>query len=352
MSALWALPPELLLLGIVLALCLFAGVPAIRYGIWLPRELELQVLPDDELSEVQLDHYRRLDEALQDTGYRPRLNFTVLNMQGPTLSRVYWADHDPALLGAHCLRSQGAFYEHRPTAQNYMEWITKYEDGTVLSTRNAEITELFDPMPHQLRQECVGLIDPLALKARHDRKARELLARGPVWAHARDVLEEFRAFHVRFCAFQESRGLLVRDGELRLRPTVRTALRGVATFLNPLADNFTLGRFALGLLLGMGLPVLATWLTTPSAEWRPAGFPLLALTPVGRLVLLAAVYTAAGAAVGWIFHLKAFLWAALFGYLPLRLLTASPWSLLLLALWMGQVADWTGQLRNRREMLF
>src|SRR5262249_42606155 len=79
-----------------------------------------------------------------------------------------------AVLGAHCLRSASVIDERVVSGHNYVEWITKYEDGTTLTTRNAELRDLFDLMPHQIRQEGVGITDPLVLKARHDAKAAEL----------------------------------------------------------------------------------------------------------------------------------------------------------------------------------
>jgi hypothetical protein len=345
------LPPELWILGVVLGLALVVGVPAIRYGVWLPRELEFEILPDHALTGAQLAHYQRLDVRLAASGYTPRFNFTVTNMQGATLSRVYLCDHDAAVLGAHCLRGHAAFDESTPGGQNYLEWITKYQDGATLTTRNAELSDLFDRMPHQVRQVCIGVVDPLALKARHDRKAAELLARGPLYAHGRDLLAEFQDFHRRFCAFQESRGLLVAGAGGRCHPTVKTALRGVWNYFDPLADNFTLPRFLLAVVLGAGLPALATWLTTPGAVHRPAGLPVLAVEPALRLATLGLVYAAAGAVVGWVFTGKAFIWAALLGYLPLRLLTPHPGAELLLAFEMGLVAEWTARMRIRRELL-
>ena len=65
-------------------------------------------------------------------------------MQGATLSRVYLCDHDAAVLGAHCLRGHAAFDETTPGGQNYLEWITKYQDGGTLTTRNVDLADIFD----------------------------------------------------------------------------------------------------------------------------------------------------------------------------------------------------------------
>lgn len=346
-----SLPPELLILGVVVGLALFVGVPAIRTGVWLPAELEVETLPDDALSPAQLRHYQAIDMALQPMAYTPRPNFTVVNMQGPTLTRVYLCDHDPAVLGAHCLRGANVIDESAPSGQNYLEWITRHRDGTTLTTRNAELADIFDLMPHQVRQEGVGILDPQVLKRRHDRKAEELRVREPEYAHGSDLLADFQDFHRRFCAFQESRGLLVPGAPGRYHPSLRAALRGVANFVNPLADNFTFGRFVLVVVLGAGLPALAAWTSNPTALHRPPWLPVLPMDPASRVALLAAAYAIAGATVGYVFTSKAFIWATLLGYLPLRLLTPHPGAELLFALGMGWVAEQVARFRIRRELL-
>ncbi|MGE0453314.1 MAG: hypothetical protein AB7O37_00950 [Vicinamibacteria bacterium] len=344
----WTLPPELAILGIVLLLCLAIGVPLIKSGIWLPPELQFQTLRDDELEPAQLAHYQRFDLFLQPAAYLPRFNFRVTNMQGPTLTRVYLADHDHAVLGAHLLRGHNAADPERPSAHAYLEWVTKHQDGTTLTTRNADVGDVFDALPEQVRQDCVGVADPLALKRHHDLRARELLVRGPVYAHGRDILGEFQEFHRRFCDFQQSRGLLTLGHDGRWHPTTRTALRGVGRFFNPFADNFTLPRFALALIVGAGPPLLAAWLTTPDAALRPEGLPVVGAEPLARYALLGVAYALGGAAVGWLFRGKAFIWALLLGYVPLRLLTPEPFLAVGLALWMGTVADWAARARERK----
>jgi hypothetical protein len=54
---------------------------------------------------------------------------------------------------------------------------------------------------------------------------------------------------------------------------------------------------------------------------------------------VALAFSAGGAAVGWIFIWKSFIWALLLGYLPLRLLDPGAGFELILAAWMGVVAE-------------
>ena len=346
------MPIELVLLSVSVALALLVGVPVIRFGLWLPRDLQFETIPDDRLTAAQRAHFERLDLSLAPLAYFPRFNFAT-NLQGATLSRIYLCDHDSAILGAHCLRGANVIDEGQVSGANYLEWITRYEDGTTLMTQNAELSEVFDRMPHQLKQKCVGVRDPEALKQRHDRRAVELLGRQPRNPHRGDMLAEYHDYHVRFCDFQASRGLLLPVGpDGRHRLTVKTALRGVLNFFNPLADNFTVPRFAVAVLFGAGLPLLVTWWLDPFAPGRPPGLPLAPeMGDLARWVLLAVTYGVAGAVVGYVFNTKQLVWAAVLGYVPLRLLEASAGPAVLAALWMACAADLVARLRQRRELL-
>ncbi len=323
------MPIDLQLFLMAVGLILAVAVPAIRMGVWLPRRLEFDTIPDRELTPAQADHFARLDSVLSTAAYTPRFNFSVSNMQGPTLTRVYLSDHEHAVLGAHCLRGASVIDEGHVSGQNYLEWFTKYEDGTTLTTRNAELADLFDLMPHQIRQEGVGLSDPLALKRRHDAKASELLGRHPRFPDGRDLLAEFREFHERWCEVQESRGLLV------------SARRG---------DRLH-ASFGLAVPLGIGIPVIAAWSLDVGAPLRPERFPWLwSASPLARTAALAGAYAAGGVAIGYLFTGKSFIWAAVLGYAALRLTGASGTELLL-APWMGFVADWISRARGKRAIL-
>ena len=342
------MPVELTLLVAIGVLCLVMGVPAIRFGIWLPRDLQFEIVPDAALTDAQRAHFARLDLAAAPLAYFPRLTFAT-NLQGATLTRVYLCDHDPAGLAAHCLRAADVLDMGTPSGHNYLEFITRYEDGTTLTTMNAELSEVFDRMPHQVKQKCVAVSDPGELKRRHDARAQRLggVPRSP---HGVDPLAEFRDFHRRFCDFQISRGLLLPANETgRQLVTVKTALRGVTNFFNPLADNFTLPRFALALAIASGVPLLAIWLVDPGAPGRPSGLPAIAASELERHAFVAAACAVGGAAVGWIFTTKQMVWAAILGYVPLRLAggPATP----LFALLMAVVSELTSRMRVQRETL-
>jgi len=353
-----SLPPDLWVLVVVLGLSLLVGVPLIRATVHLPARLETELVPEEALDPRQRGHFQALDAALAGAQYRPLLTCRAPNLQGANLMRIYGSDVEPAVIGAAVLRSKETAAGH--LAQSYLEIITELEDGQRVYTRNPQTADLFDVPPGRQIEDLPGVSDPLKLLARHRLRVTQVKRSSARYHHGRDLLAEWREDHERFCRFQVERGLLRPDpsGE-RYRATTRLALRGVFSFFNPLADNFTLPRFAAGLLLGMALPALTIVATAGPAEALPHGLqwlqPLagrIALSEPARLAAVGGAFALAGAAVGFVFTSKALVWGLLLGYLPLRLLDtglgAWSWGFVLL---MGWAADSVARWRHRRATL-
>ena len=125
----------------------------------------------------------------------------------------------------------------------------------------------------------------------------------------------------------------------------------MANYLNPLADNFTLGRFVLGLVLGAGPPILGALAVGSPVALTPLVRTLGLAPELGVWLLLGLAFTAGGAAVGGLFASKSFVWALLLGYLPIRLLDPTGSVGLVLVLWMGAVAERVSQFLQRRALL-
>jgi len=339
--------PELWILAVVVGAIALVAVPAIVRGSLLPRELELEAVPDAALTDAQRGYFQRLDADLAAIGYAPIANFVATNLQGANLTRVFRSDYDAAVLGASCMRGVNFVDEQKAASENYGEWVTKYEDGTSLNTLNASVSDVFDRMPHQVRQRFPGTGDLKRLKAFHDRAAERLRERQPRFAHGRDVAAEWKDHHRRWCQFQESRGLLRHDPVVDgYRVTPRTAWRGVLNFLNPLADNFSVPRLLLGLVGGAALPSAWLWLSSDPAFLARVGDTVGKL-PGLELALSFAAFALAGAIVGWLFEGKSFVWGLLLGYVPLRIHGSLLGEGTLLLLVMGFVADRVSWWRSR-----
>jgi hypothetical protein len=309
---------------------------------------------DHELTPAQTQYFAVLDPQMHELGYRPTINRRATNMQGRALIRPYLSEVDPAIVMMNLMTTELEGSGEHP--MNYLEIATRYGDGTILSTRNADISDVLEPHPQQIIQERRGLREPAALKAAHDRKAEELLTRGPTFSRAEDFEPVFHEFHERWCRHQIERGLLVPRGDdaERLRPTVKAGLRGIANFLNPLADNFTVFRFLTALVFGLVVPVLTVlWLTGPGSFVITRLASATGFAPTTCVIAcLGVMLSLVGVVVGLLFLTKAFIWCFLLTYVLLRLVGPTGiGATLALSLWTGVVADWAGKRRQHRQKL-
>lgn len=324
---------------------LVIGLPRIASQISLPAQLQFQEVPPDELTPRQAKHFDEADEKLNPLGYHPLSTFRAVNLKGANLNRVYTSTLDPARIMVTLLSSAEGNVAH-----NYAEIISKYRDGVVLSTKNAGVSSVFARMPERIERTYPGIDDLAELKARHDTYAASLIMHGPLHRDPKTFFADFNDYHKRFCEYQRSKGLLRYDQRARVyRTTVLTGLRGVRNFLNPLADNFTLLRFALGVLLGAAPPVLVVYRPSALVDWLRSASGLDPALIAS--LLLAAAFTLGGLSVGYLFQQKSFIWAFLLGYIPTKLLRPSSGLELWLCLWMAMVAHVVAHWRMRRERL-
>jgi hypothetical protein len=349
-----AIPPDVVIFAAMVVVFLVIGLPLITRRVFLPRRIEFEFIAEQDLTPGQTSYFAQLDASLLPMGYRPQGNWRPVNMQGRALVRLYVSEVEHAVILMNLMTGEGHGGDEHP--MNYLEIMTRYADGTILTTRNTEISDVLARLPEHIIQERRGVRDPEALKKIHDGKAEELKVREPVYSPAADFEAAFHDYHDRWCAYQMEHGFLVpsaQDGD-RLRPTVKTGLRGIRNFLNPLADNFTVARFALGLLFGVLLPAAGiAWLNGPGQGVIDSLGAATGLEPawcvVGGLTLL---FSLSGLVVGFLFVSKSFIWSFVLTYVLLRV--AAPIGLvgaLFLSLWSGGAAAWSAERRERRQLL-
>jgi hypothetical protein len=346
------MPLDIVLFLITVIGFFVVGLPTIVRRVSVPAVVELEDLVDNDLSDRQSIYFAETDGRLADLGFRPARTFRPLNLQGSALIRTYLSEVDPAVINVNLLRSEATAGEDMSTS--YLEIISKFADDTILTTRNSEISEVFDRLPNHIIQERRALKDPGALKKAHDHRFEELRVKGPEFLRSDEIFRRFQEHHQRWCAHQLSRGLLgPMNADGRHPVTVRTGLRGIANFLNPFADNFTLNRLLLALVFGVALPVAATlWFSQPANPVTLRLASELGLPFDRALALcLAPVFTVIGAAVGLIFASKSFIWTFVLCYLPLRLLGPAGAAPLWLSLWASALSHWLSRWRDKRAAL-
>lgn len=337
-----AVPADLLIFAVTVLGFVTIGLALIVRRVFVPRRVVFEAVAEADLTPAQRSYFDALDAELAALGYRPGGTRRATNMQGPAMLRLYLNPTDPAIVTANLMTSQAATGNQQ--AANYLEIVTQHRDGAILSTRNADVSDVLERLPDHVVVERRGLTDVARLKQVHDATAAEMLAHEPIHRRAEEFEAAFNEHHERWCSHLLERGQLrpdADDPEL-LRPSVATGLRGIANFLNPLADNFTPARFALGAVAGLALPVAGLlWLEGPGAALLGSQAAAGGLgSDVAAIVVLAALLAVSGATVGFVFEAKSFIWSFLFSYVLLRL--ASPagfWLTLALAAWSGAVAD-------------
>lgn len=341
-------PADLALFAVIVGLFFVVGLPMILKNVRVPSELEIEEIPHLDLSPDQIDFLVPWDNRLAAMGYMPRLNYRVANLQGANLVRGYFSTTEWPAISLNLLRS-----DVKPGMDQsvcFLEIASLFADGTLLSTRNVELDEVLEPPPFHIIQDYKGEDDPVRLKAHHDLRVRSLVQRGVTHLPPEELFDRLREHHSRWTEHQLNRGALRRDeSSTMLRPTVRTALRGIRNFVNPLADNFTVARFVLALVAGLGVPCMGLVLLT--GPLAPHVVRLSADTGLSAAVIealsLGALLTVTGAVVGGLFTVKSFIWTFALAYIPLRLLGPAGLIPLWLSLWTGLIADWVARRRDR-----
>jgi hypothetical protein len=343
----------LLALVVFLVLALVVGLPRILRLPGLPRELAFEEVPDAALTPAQSAHLSRLDALLDRLQYRPVFNIRVTNLPNPNLSRFYTSATDPALLLTSLLRVQTT---GGGPAQNadYVEMITRYRDGTELTTLNSGVTTPFAQLPQRIVQRVPGM-DPARMKERHDKAAAELLAREPLWLGPGDILERWRESHRRWCEHQEKQGLMRYErASDSYRLAAATGLRGIVNFLNPLGREVTPARLVAAIFFAAVLPsaaILALKAPPPNVADQVAAAVGLPAGVVANAAIAITLF-AGGVAIGLVFGQKHFVGTLALGLAPGLILARTSLGAPLIALaimeWFAiQAHAW----RNRRRRL-
>jgi hypothetical protein len=341
-----------MLLVVFLAMALLVGVPRITSRPGLPRQLAFAKVPDSALSEPQRTHLSALDEVARRLQYEPVFNIRVTNMTGANLSRFYTNTADPALMLTSLLSTAPSARTPGRSA-DYVEFITRYTDGTSLTTINSTTTPLFDPPPGKTVQRRPGM-DVVRLKETHDKAARAI-AREPRWVRGDEILDRWQESQKQWYEHQVARGLLQYDARSdRYAPSRQTALRGIVDYLNPVARSAPPQRIAAGALGSAALLGLATFLAvSPSLPGLRTAAQGLHVSEIGLVTAaMWLLFTLAGVIVGLTFGHRHFIWALLLGAIPVAVLAGSTATQPLLAVvWLAFVAEKVARWQNQRRRL-
>jgi len=342
--------------GLLVVPTVVLGVPLILSSVRVPRRLEMEEVPDDQLSDGQRRWFEDLGERLREVGFETAVTFRAPKLPSQNLSRTYLSGLDGSVACAMAIRDE------RPDSvlsDNLLELTTEFGDGTFVNTCSRAITDLFDLVPGYERHVQLTR-DPLALKRHHERHCRDHAAASVRPLTPDRVIPRLAEFHEGWIAFQMSRGLLrERDAEW-CGATLRLALRGVVSFFNPFGDRFSPARLLAALATGLAAPLLAALaLGHPTVHLVSTVQSIAPMSNhLAEILALAPVFLAGAASVGWIFESRAIVWAPLLaslaGWLALPPVTPdatarAAWLFVLLGATV--VANGASNLRHRRQAL-
>jgi hypothetical protein len=336
-------PQEFYVLAYTIAVTALIALPRILQKHYMPRELQFEQVPESSLSTAQAEFFAKSDKRMAEIGYMPFTTFRVTNLMGRNLTRAYMNSTEPtfglvcAITGPKGLNST-----------SFCEFITRFTDGTRLTTRNTENAgSLFDRMPSDVVQDFRGTKDPVELKKKHDAKLAEMNNGGVEFVDPAKFFTRYQSKHREWCEYQESKSLLRWDATTsQYRLTPWTALRGIRNYYNPLGSHFTVPRFIMGLLLGAGIPTLVLW--NPEHTLDVLG-RLSFVDPMRTgLVVFPLAFILGGVAIGTIYKSKSFIWGFIASCLPAMAAPQIGTAAVTLGIIMGFSAKLTGRLAMAR----
>jgi hypothetical protein len=290
------------------------GAKTVQDKNWMPAQLAFDEVPEHGLTDAQRAFFSAADEELSAIGYLPITTFRITNMQGRTISRSYLRGGDPAAITISGVTSESP---EAVVSKTFTEIVTRFQDGRVVNTRNANIKSPFARVHDYHIQDFPDLKDLKKLKEHHDRKAQKLGTTRPVFPEASKFFANMNAYHERFIVRQVETGRVTWDQHLNAyRMTFKTGLIAVKDFFNPVAQPVGIVNLLLGIAIGAGVPLLAFLSPAPHAiVMQLSGF-----SPYWSALLLGlGTYMIAGFGMGLTLRNSSLIWAVLLGFIPLKL---------------------------------
>ena len=315
------------------------AVPIILKTIRLPRHLEVQLIPDSQLTPKQREFFASYDSTLKQLGLEPFVTYRMSNIpKSKNLLRTYLSSTEPTRATVQISAASNG-----PVQFDQVHFVTEFADKSRTFTTNRLNSETFDREPDKFVLECRGLTDLAELKRRHEQFTEQYRIRGPVFVDRNNFVAMVKDQYEREISHQVRQKLLWLDAAKdEYRVTLRWALRVQRNVFNPFADNFTWKKLA-GALTAGSLPVLVNLQQAQLVQE-------MGQANVGWVPTVVLAYAVAGVVAGLLFGHKSFLWAFLLAFIPSLFLPA-PTHAVGMSLLMGWVADLTFRLQARRKRL-
>ncbi len=290
----------------ILVFVLFVfGIPRIKSKVSLPATFQWADIPEGKISDMARTLFSSTDGKARLLFFVPIKTFTIVGYSIPTELRLYYNENDATGLLATI------FHAPKGTV-SLLEFTTRFADDSEVDTSNSPMSGVFVKPEWVISEKfpAIGEIGALYEKHRARVDARKALGIERRHQELGKLMDEIKRSQERQMRFQAERGGLILDPQAGVyRAGSRMALAGIKNYLNPFADDFTALRFAVGLVVALGLAFAATALAE-MFDLQKVLRDALPGVSAGRIAFLAFCpgFILAGLAIGRLFPRKGFLW--------------------------------------------
>lgn len=316
----------------------------------IPMKYDFEEIPPEGLSAAQNSFLQSIDKQLAEINYFPLCTFRARNY-GTNLLRRYRNPLDTASCALTVIEVRTTVGGTTTVKQSAsLEFATRFSDGRLLITQNAELKSLMDQPPYRIRQSVPNAASFAELKRKHDARAGELGVPVAPPQDAEGVFRELQEEHERFSNYQVQQGVLqiAAEGNFYVL-TDKVFNRGILNFLLPFGNRISFSRVVFTALVGALLPLagilqLSPLLAAQNPGGAAAGMGLPSLALLG-------CYALAGAVIGYAGDGPRFNWVFLVTYLPAHLVAGWSFGIFPYSTVAALASHFTGQSRRRRRMI-
>jgi hypothetical protein len=191
-------------------------IPQAIKNLKFPAEFQWADLPEEKLTESGRAFFQDLDDKMRQLYFEPVKTFSLLGFAQTSESKIYCNSVDGiSLLASHIAAPNREVL--------YYEFITRFMDGTSLSTTNMGGQRSVLPVPeYESIERLPSISDPAKLLEYHRKTVEKSKAKGlmPVYTPAEQTMLEMKNATRRRMEYYEQKGLLKFDQiENVYRPT-------------------------------------------------------------------------------------------------------------------------------------
>jgi hypothetical protein len=318
----------------------------------IPMKFEFEEIPTDQLTQVQKDYMKPVDDQLAALNYFPLATFRVKNFNlSSNLLRRYSNPTSPvscALTVVEVKAKVGDLESVRNTWN--VEFASRFPDGRRLVTCNSSLKSLFDQPPWRITQHYPNVTNLAELKRRHDARVQELGVPVSPPLDTAKVFEELQAEHERYSNFLIDRGIYkIAPERGAYAVSEKVHLRALRNHYLPFGRRLSLAKLVFSALVGAVFPLFGILKLSPMLSGVHKNSPLFHAG--AAQFAIAACYAAAGVIIGYVCEGQKFTWIYLVTYIPAHAVAGWSFGIHPYSSLAHLVNYFVGQARRRQKLI-